>query len=209
MRGYCACAANRALARTDDAHRRVPQAMFERASVTPDDGVHALYVVSGCVDFNRNASNCNITQDDFAANLARNNLITRIPTPTDGEGLVEAVPATTLTANLAANGKRTAWASWATAIEAPTPARPAALAGRRKTHPRSCLRARPERGISADLFATERDGTAGCATATSAYSACTMAARTIWRARSSCTRAAATRRTGQRRRTSWLRSTRA
>src|SRR5476649_2166537 len=35
---------------------------------TADGGVHALFVVSGRVDFNGNAANCNITQDDFAAN---------------------------------------------------------------------------------------------------------------------------------------------
>jgi CxxC motif-containing protein (DUF1111 family) len=70
---------------------------------TPDGGVHSIFVISGRSDFNGDASTCNIEQDDFAANLASNNVSTRIPTPIFGVGLMEAIPATTLTANLAAN----------------------------------------------------------------------------------------------------------
>src|SRR5262245_33337719 len=48
---------------------------------TPDGIVHALYVISGRVDDTGDASGCNIKQEDFAAQLMRNNVIFRIPTP--------------------------------------------------------------------------------------------------------------------------------
>jgi CxxC motif-containing protein (DUF1111 family) len=55
---------------------------------TPDGGVHDLFVITGRSD----APGCNITQPNFAAAVAANNAIFRIPTPTFGLGLVEAVP---------------------------------------------------------------------------------------------------------------------
>jgi CxxC motif-containing protein (DUF1111 family) len=54
---------------------------------TPDGGVHDLFVITGRSD----APGCNIQQTNFAAQLAANNVIFRIPTPTFGLGLVEAV----------------------------------------------------------------------------------------------------------------------
>jgi CxxC motif-containing protein (DUF1111 family) len=69
---------------------------------TPDGGVHALFVITGRGD----APGCNIRQPDFAGELARNNVVFRIPTPTFGLGLVEAVPDATLGAALAANGQQ-------------------------------------------------------------------------------------------------------
>ena len=55
---------------------------------TPDGGVHDLFVISGRSD----ASGCAIEQPDFAAALAKHNVIFRIPTPLFGLGLVENVP---------------------------------------------------------------------------------------------------------------------
>jgi hypothetical protein len=49
--------------------------------------VHELHVISGRPD----APGCNIQQTDFAAALAANNIIFRIPTPTFGLGLVEGI----------------------------------------------------------------------------------------------------------------------
>jgi CxxC motif-containing protein (DUF1111 family) len=66
---------------------------------TPDGGVHDLFVITGRSD----APGCNIQQPNFAAALAANNVIFRIPTPTFGLGLVEAVPDSGLEAALAAN----------------------------------------------------------------------------------------------------------
>ena len=66
-----------------------------------DGGVHGLYTIAGRTD----APGCTssiLSQPDFAAQLAANNVIFRIPTPTFGLGLVESTPDATLRANLAA-----------------------------------------------------------------------------------------------------------
>jgi mono/diheme cytochrome c family protein len=52
---------------------------------TPDGGVHNLFVITGRSD----AQGCTAQQPDFAAALAQNNVIFRIPTPLFGLGLVE------------------------------------------------------------------------------------------------------------------------
>jgi hypothetical protein len=69
---------------------------------TPDGGVHALFVITGRSD----APGCNIRQPDFAGAMAANNVVFRIPTPTFGLGLVEAVPDSGLQAALAANAQQ-------------------------------------------------------------------------------------------------------
>jgi CxxC motif-containing protein (DUF1111 family) len=69
---------------------------------SPDGGVHGLFVITGRSD----APGCNIAQPNFAAELARNNVIFRIPTPTFGLGLVESVPDSNLEAALAANAQQ-------------------------------------------------------------------------------------------------------
>jgi CxxC motif-containing protein (DUF1111 family) len=66
---------------------------------TNDGGVHGLFTIAGRVD----APGCNLAQPNFAAELARNNVIFRIPTPVFGLGLIENVPDLALQANLAAN----------------------------------------------------------------------------------------------------------
>src|SRR5262245_11946063 len=66
---------------------------------SPDGSVHALFVITGRSD----AAGCNIQQPNFAAQLARNNVVFRIPTPTFGLGLVENVPDSALQSSLAAN----------------------------------------------------------------------------------------------------------
>jgi CxxC motif-containing protein (DUF1111 family) len=54
---------------------------------TPDGGVHDLFTITGRSD----AQGCNLAQPNFAAAIAANNVIFRIPTPTFGLGLVENV----------------------------------------------------------------------------------------------------------------------
>jgi CxxC motif-containing protein (DUF1111 family) len=71
---------------------------------TPDGGVHDLFVITGRKD----APGCNIQQPNFAAAVAAHNVIFRIPTPTFGTGLVEAVPDSGLQAALAANAHQKA-----------------------------------------------------------------------------------------------------
>ena len=66
---------------------------------TPDGGVAALFTITG----RPGADGCRLEQPDFATELARNNVIFRIPTPVFGAGLIEQIEDTTITANLAAN----------------------------------------------------------------------------------------------------------
>jgi len=66
---------------------------------SPDGGVHGLFTIAGRTD----AEACALKQPNFAQQLAANNVIFRIPTPTFGLGLVEATPDSTLLANLASN----------------------------------------------------------------------------------------------------------
>ena len=68
-----------------------------------DGGVHALFVISGRNDGTGNASGCRIRQDDFERQVARNNVIFRIPTPVFGAGLMEMIPDSVILANLNAD----------------------------------------------------------------------------------------------------------
>jgi CxxC motif-containing protein (DUF1111 family) len=74
------------------------------ADGTPDGGVHDLFVITGRSD----AGSCNATQPDFAAELAQNNVIFRIPPPTFGDGLVEGVSDVSLQAVFAAQATQNA-----------------------------------------------------------------------------------------------------
>ncbi len=70
---------------------------------TPDGGVHALFVISGRNDGSVDAGGCTARQEDFETQVARHNVIFRIPTPTFGAGLIEMIPDAAIVANLAAN----------------------------------------------------------------------------------------------------------
>lgn len=59
-----------------------------------DGGVHDLYTIVG---LSGTPGGCNISQPPFAAHLA--DMIFRIPTPTFGAGLIEAIPDATILAN--------------------------------------------------------------------------------------------------------------
>jgi CxxC motif-containing protein (DUF1111 family) len=61
---------------------------YQADGVTRDGGVHDLFVITGRSDA---PAGCQITQEDFDTPAAQNNLIFRIPTPTFGLGLVEAI----------------------------------------------------------------------------------------------------------------------
>ncbi len=75
-----------------------------RPDGTRDGGVHALFVISGRVDDTGNASACGIRQPDFEREVRNNNVIFRIPTPVFGAGLIEAIPDSTILANMNASG---------------------------------------------------------------------------------------------------------
>jgi len=68
-------------------------------SSTPDGGVHDLFTIQGRSD----AGSCQLAQPDFEHNLALNNVIFRIPTPTFGAGLIENISDQTILANMHAN----------------------------------------------------------------------------------------------------------
>jgi CxxC motif-containing protein (DUF1111 family) len=69
------------------------------ADGSPDGGVHGLFTIAGRSD----ALGCKLAQPDFAAELASNNVIFRIPTPTFGLGLIEAIPDSEILKNQAAS----------------------------------------------------------------------------------------------------------
>src|SRR5881409_4295922 len=73
----------------------VREARFKfNANGTRDGGVHDLFTNSGRTD----AVGCNISQPDFKAADANNNLIFRIPTPVFGAGLIQAIDDDTILA---------------------------------------------------------------------------------------------------------------
>jgi CxxC motif-containing protein (DUF1111 family) len=85
----------------------VREARFkQKSNGSKDGGVHALFTINGRVDATGNAANCNAPQDDFAREVARNNVIFRIPTPVFGTGLIESIPESALRNNLAADSDR-------------------------------------------------------------------------------------------------------
>jgi CxxC motif-containing protein (DUF1111 family) len=61
---------------------------------TPDGGVHAIFTIDGRSD---KPSGCNLNQENFSN---ASNISLRIPTPTFGLGLIEAVPDAVLEVNL-------------------------------------------------------------------------------------------------------------
>jgi len=62
---------------------------------TPDGGVHDLFTITGRAD----ASGCKLAQPDFEKEVARRNVIFRIPTPVFGAGLIEQIPDKAILAN--------------------------------------------------------------------------------------------------------------
>jgi CxxC motif-containing protein (DUF1111 family) len=84
----------------------VREARFVQSNGVPDGGVHNLFVITGRSD----AGACNIAQPSFlpAGNPVtgqggNRNVIFRIPTPTLGAGLIEAIPDSAILANQTAN----------------------------------------------------------------------------------------------------------
>jgi CxxC motif-containing protein (DUF1111 family) len=78
----------------------IREARFKyNADGSRDGGVHNLFVITGHPD----AAGCNIEQENFNAQLAKGNVIFRIPTPTFGAGLIEQIADSTILANLYAN----------------------------------------------------------------------------------------------------------
>ncbi len=74
----------------------VREARFvKNADGTKDGGVHDLFTIAGRAD----APGCALAQPDFGNELARRNVIFRIPTPVFGAGLIEQIPDKAILAN--------------------------------------------------------------------------------------------------------------
>jgi CxxC motif-containing protein (DUF1111 family) len=81
----------------------VREARFQRSpDGLPDGGVHALFTLAGRWD----APGCVLAQPDFESELARRNVIFRIPTPVFGAGLIEQIPDGVILANQSADATR-------------------------------------------------------------------------------------------------------
>lgn len=81
----------------------VREARFvKNADGTPDGGVHALFTIDGRSD----APGCKLAQPDFEKELARRNVIFRIPTPVFGAGLIEHIPDKVILANQSIDAPR-------------------------------------------------------------------------------------------------------
>jgi CxxC motif-containing protein (DUF1111 family) len=72
----------------------------KNADGSPDGGVHAIFTISG----RSGATGCQMQQPDYDTQLARHNVIFRIPTPTFGAGLIENIPDHVIIANAANDG---------------------------------------------------------------------------------------------------------
>ncbi len=76
-----------------------PTGPVREARFKSDGGVHDLFVITGRTDA---PPGCAITQPDFDTAARTGDLIFRIPTPTFGAGLIEAIPDRTIRANQSA-----------------------------------------------------------------------------------------------------------
>ena len=138
---------------------------------TPDGGVTNLFTITGRTD----ANGCNIRQPDFDREIARNNVIFRIPTPVFGAGLIEQIPDATILANQNSN------ASQKSALGIRGKPNRVRISGMANNNPNDGTIARfgwkaqnvslllfsgeaynVEMGITNELFQNERDQTAEC-----------------------------------------------
>src|SRR5882672_1685278 len=81
----------------------VREARFvKNADGTADGGVHDLFTIAGRKD----APGCSLAQPAFETELARRNVIFRIPTPVFGAGLIEQIPDKAILANQVVDAPR-------------------------------------------------------------------------------------------------------
>jgi len=149
------------------AHGPVREARFVSTTMRnvsiPDGGVHGLYTIKGRSD----APGCNLPQPDFAAQLANNNVVFRIPAPTFGLGLVEATPDAVLQANLAANGSQKLALGIAGRLNTSDNDGTVARFGWKAQNKSLLVFAgeayNVEQGVNNEMFPNERSAVAGCA----------------------------------------------
>jgi CxxC motif-containing protein (DUF1111 family) len=124
--------------------------------------VHDLFVITGRTD----ASGCNISQEDFASAVAAGNVIFRIPTPTFGAGLIEAIDDGTILANKGANAAQKAALGISGHENRSGNDGSLTRFGWKAQNKSLTIFAgeayNVEQGVTNDLFPQERDFTAGC-----------------------------------------------
>ena len=162
-----------ALAALDGAANVVPPFIFPKGPVREarfimntagglDGGVHNLYSIQGRFD----AAGCGLPQENFPAQLANNNVVFRIPTPTFGLGFVENTPDANLQANLAANAAAKAALGIAGRFNTNgndgTITRFGWKAQNKSLLIFSGEASNVEQGIANDLFSNERNAILGC-----------------------------------------------
>ena len=162
-----------ALATLDGATNAVPAFIFPNGPVREarfimntagglDGGVHNLYSIRGRFD----APGCGLPQENFPAQLANNNVVFRIPTPTFGLGFVENTPDLNLQANLAANAAAKAALGIAgrfnTSGNDGTITRFGWKAQNKSLLIFSGEASNVEQGIANDVFSNERNAILGC-----------------------------------------------
>jgi CxxC motif-containing protein (DUF1111 family) len=129
---------------------------------SPDGSVHGLFVITGRSD----APGCNIAQPNFAQQVARNNVIFRIPTPLYGLGLVENVPDSALQSSLSANAQQKRSLGISGHFNINTNDTTIARFGWKAQNKSLLLFSgeayNVEMGITNDLFQNEREGDANC-----------------------------------------------
>jgi CxxC motif-containing protein (DUF1111 family) len=125
---------------------------------TPDGGVHDLFTISGRSDA---PAGCNLQQPDFSNS---SNIIFRIPTPTFGLGLIEAIQDQTLVQNIAqsANQKLGISGTLNRSGNDGTVTRFGWKAQNKSLLMFAGEAYNVEMGVTNLLFNTERDETAGC-----------------------------------------------
>jgi CxxC motif-containing protein (DUF1111 family) len=133
-----------------------------------DGGVHDLFTITGRTD----AVGCNIAQPPFAQQLANNNVIFRIPTPTFGLGLVDNTPDgdqdPTIGLTAAANAQATLRSSLGIAGSFNRSGNDGTITkfGWKAQNKSLLIFAgeayNVEQGVSNEAFPNERDDTAGC-----------------------------------------------
>jgi len=129
---------------------------------SPDGGVHGLYTIAGRSD----APGCTLGQPDFAHEVARNNVIFRIPTTLFGLGLVENTPDATLRTNLdatqAARSQLGIGGSFNTSGNDGTITRFGWKAQNKSLLVFAGEAYNVEQGVSTELFPNERSAVPGC-----------------------------------------------
>lgn len=132
------------------------------ARFVSDGGVHGLFTIAGRTD----ASGCTLAQPNFAQELANNNLVFRIPTPTFGLGLVENTSDLVLEANLAANASAKAALQIAGKLNTSANDGTVTKFGWKAQNKSLLMFAgeayNVEQGVSNELFPTERSAVPGC-----------------------------------------------